>query len=117
MLAQVNLPPLMVDRIIEATLNVNPDLLGVYLVSSEARVPLEAMECFGREKDLIILAHERTPATTTALKEGRLAAVITQDTGHLVRSAVRILRAKCENRSAVTSQERIRIEILIAENL
>lgn len=104
-------------RIIETTLNANADLLGVYIIGSEARVPLEAMERLGHGKDLIVLAHERTPTTTNALKEGKLAAVITQDTGHLVRSAVRILRAKCENRSAVSSQERIRIEILIAENL
>lgn len=104
-------------RIVETTLNTNADLLGVYIVGSEARVPLEVMERLGHARDLIVLAHERTPTTTSALKEGKLAAVITQDTGHLVRSAVRILRAKCENRSAVTSQERIRTEILIAENL
>lgn len=104
-------------QIIETTLTANPNLLGIYIIGSEARVPLEAVERLGHDRGLIVLAHERTPSTTSALKEGRLAAVITQDTGHLVRSAVRILRAKCENRSAVASQERIRIEILIAENL
>lgn len=104
-------------RIVETTLNANANLLGVYIIGSEARVPLEAMERLGHSRGLTVLAHERTPSTISALKEGKLAAVITQDTGHLVRSAVRILRAKCENRSAVASQERIRIEILIAENL
>ncbi|MBL4615203.1 MAG: LacI family DNA-binding transcriptional regulator [Magnetovibrio sp.] len=104
-------------KIIETTLNANANLLGVYIIGSEARVPLEAMERLGHDRHLTVLAHERTPSTTSALKKGTLAAIITQDTGHLVRSAVRILRAKCENRSALASQERIRIEILIAENL
>ena len=57
------------------------------------------------------------PASVADLAEGLLDAVVTQDPGHLVRSAVRILRAKCENRAIVASQERIRIEILIEENL
>ena len=30
---------------------------------------------------------------------------------------IRILRAKCENRTTLASQERIRTEILIAENI
>jgi LacI family transcriptional regulator len=51
------------------------------------------------------------------LARGDIAAVIHQDPGHLVRSAVRILKAKCDNRATLASQERIRIEILIAENL
>lgn len=104
-------------RIVGTMLKANANLLGVYIVGSEARVPLEAMEKFAQNRDLVVLAHERTPSTISALNEGKLAAVITQDTGHLVRSAVRILRAKCLNRIAVTSQERVRIEILIAENL
>jgi LacI family transcriptional regulator len=49
--------------------------------------------------------------------DGRLDAVITQDTGHLVRSAIRVLQARCDGRDIVTSQERIRIEIILRENL
>jgi LacI family transcriptional regulator len=55
--------------------------------------------------------------TEDALRAGELDAVISQDPGHLVRSAVRIMRARCEKRRTLASQERIRIEILVAENL
>jgi LacI family transcriptional regulator len=65
----------------------------------------------------VIIAHERTPFTETGLQTGQIAALITQDPGHLVRSAVRILRARCDHREVLASQEKIRIEILIRENL
>ena len=63
------------------------------------------------------IAHERTPFTEMALRKGTLDAVITQDTGHLVRSAIRKLRAKTDMRETLNSQERIRIEILLRANL
>jgi LacI family transcriptional regulator len=106
-------------RIIETTLAAHKDLGGIYIMGSEARLPLEALaeiQAKGKTHPITI-AHERTPATLAALRSGTLDAVITQDPGHLVRSAVRILRAKCENRQTVASQEKIRIEILILENL
>jgi len=93
------------------------DMEGFYIMGSEARVPLEALAAHGPRAAPVAIAHERTPATVAALRAGLLDAVVTQDPGHLVRSAVRILRAKCENRAIVASQERIRIEILIEENL
>ena len=65
----------------------------------------------------VIVAHERSPFTEAALMSGQIDALITQDPGHLVRSAIRILRARCENREVLASQEKIRIEILIRENL
>ena len=65
----------------------------------------------------IIVAHERTPFTEGALLANRIDALITQDPGHLVRSAIRILRARCDRRDIIASQEKIRIEILIRENL
>ena len=104
-------------RIVATTLAAHPDLVGVYIMGSEARLPLEALCAVQTRARHILIAHERTPATLAALRSGQLDAVITQDPGHLVRSAVRILRAKCENRQPVASQEKIRIEILIQENL
>jgi len=44
-------------------------------------------------------------------------AVITQDLGHIVRSALRVLRATSDARAVVLSQERIRIEVILRENL
>ena len=104
-------------KIVKTVFDTHPELVGVYVVGSEARAPLEAIENFGYSRKLVAIAHERTPTTVAALKDGRIDAVVTQDPGHLVRSAVRILRAKCENRTTLASQEKIRIEILLAENL
>ena len=104
-------------RIVETALNAHTDLVGVYVITSEARAPLQAIGQCRKSRDLVVIAHERTPTTVAALKEGRIDAVVTQDPGHLVRSAVRILRAECENRATLASQEKIRIEILLAENL
>ena len=104
-------------RIVDTALNTHPDLIGVYVIGSEARMPLQAIGQSDKSRDLITIAHELTPTTGAALKDGRIDAVVTQDPGHLVRSAVRILRAKCENRTTLASQEKIRIEILLAENL
>ena len=93
------------------------DIVGVYLMGQEARVPLEALKTISRCSDTMIIAHERTPSTESALKEDLIQAIIAQDPGHLVRSAIRVLRAHSEKRPTLGSQERIRTEILIAENL
>ena len=54
---------------------------------------------------------------TELLQDGEIDALITQNVGHLVRSALRVLRAKCDGASIFAAQERIRIDIVIRENL
>ncbi len=104
-------------RIIRNSLASQQNIAGVYIASSEARVPLEVVtEVFTKEKPVII-AHERTPFTEAALRSDQVDALITQDPGHLVRSAIRILRARRDRREILASQEKIRIEVLIKENL
>ena len=105
------------DRIIRAAFARNPDIAGVYILSSEARVPLQTVTQLTLGGHRLVIAHERTPFTTAALLSRQIDALITQDPGHLVRSALRILRARCDRREVLASQERIRIEILFAENL
>ena len=48
---------------------------------------------------------------------GTIDAVINQDPGHEVRSAVRVLIAKADNVPLIESQERIRIDIFLRDNL
>ena len=105
------------DRIIRASFASNPDILGVYILSSEARVTLQTVTQLTATGHRPVIAHERTPFTEAALLSKQIDALITQDSGHLVRSAIRILRARCDRREVLASQEKIRIEILIAENL
>ena len=58
-----------------------------------------------------------TPYAREALHAGTMDAVITQNVGHVVRSALRVLRAKTDRVPINLSQEQIRIEIVIRENL
>lgn len=104
-------------RVLQTACTAFPDVTGLYLMGMEARQALEALDSMASLPELVVIAHERTPSTETALRSGRLDAVIHQDPGHLVRSAIRTLRAQCDNREPLASQERIRVEILIAENL
>ncbi len=102
------------QRILTASFTSHPDITGLYVLASEARMPLQRVPLSAHP---VIIAHERTPYTEAALQSGQIAALITQDPGHLVRSAIRILRARCDRREVLASQEKIRIEILIRENL
>jgi len=105
------------DLIIRRTLQHNPDTVAVYVLSSEARVPLSAVWSAQGSRPLTVVVHERTPFSEQALMDERIDAVIAQDPGHAVRSALRIMRARADHRELLASQERIRIEVLLKENL
>lgn len=105
------------QEIIESTVRNNADLMGVYVMSSEARPPLSVVNELVGNADLVKIAHERTPYTESELKSGNLDGIIAQDPGHLVRSAVRKLKATVDRRQAKGSQERIRVEVILRTNL
>ena len=103
--------------IIENAYRHHKDIVGVYVMASEGRQPLSALIANEHVHNQVISAHERTAFTESALRGQSLDAIIAQSPGHLVRSAVRTLRARCDGTEPVASQERIRIEILLRENL
>ncbi|MEM6387109.1 MAG: LacI family DNA-binding transcriptional regulator [Pseudomonadota bacterium] len=94
-----------------------PDLKGIY--SSAAGNPglIQFLEAKGPQRDLVVIAHELTPASRAALRSGTFDAIINQDTGHIVRSATRLLRATLDKVPFDATQERIRIDIYLKENL
>ena len=92
-------------------------IVGAYVLSSEARLSLEAIAEVSDLRAQIVVAHERTRFSEALLTDGQLDAIIAQNPGHLVRSALRVLRARCDNREPIASQEEIRTEILVRENL
>lgn len=104
------------DDIVRKLIKTRPDLCGIYILGSEARLPLEAMNRYANDKKFVVIAHELTEFTKTQLADGHLDAVISQNTGHLVRSCVRRLKAMYEGTTPISSQEQVRIEILIKEN-
>ncbi|MGB2407867.1 MAG: LacI family DNA-binding transcriptional regulator, partial [Paracoccaceae bacterium] len=80
------------EQIIKLSLKANPDMVAIYVMSSEARIPLEVIKAIKHPAHTIKIAHERTPFTQQALLDGALNGVVAQDTGHLVRSAIRRLK-------------------------
>ena len=94
-----------------------PDLVGIYSSSAGNASLIQFLSESKISKDLVIIAHELTPLSREALIRGTFDAIISQDSGHLVRSAVRLLRATSDKIPFNRAQERIRIDIYLKENL
>lgn len=104
-------------RIIARQVERNDDIVGLYVMSSEARAPV--VQC-ARSCDLAsltVVAHERTPFSEQALRSGDIDAIIAQNPNSAVRKAVRMLRTRSENREPDLKQENLRIEVLLKDNL
>lgn len=95
----------------------HPDLAGVYSMGGGNSVLVRMLADAAFARRPYFIAHELTPSTRLGLTSGVIDAVITQDLGHILRSAIRMLRAGRDARPIVPEQERIRIEILVKDNL
>ncbi len=95
----------------------HPDLLGIYNVGGGTAGITAALEAGGRAKHTVFIAHEVTEGSRRALIRGTIDVIINQDPGHEVRSAVRVLMAQADNVPLIESQERIRIDIFMRDNL
>lgn len=104
------------DTLARATAT-HADLKAVYSMGSGNAIMLEALRESAAGLDLVVVAHDLTPVTRQALVDGEVDAVIAQNVGHLARSALRVLRAKCDDAGIYEAQEQIRIEIVMRENL
>lgn len=109
--------PARMAAVVQTALGSTSDIAGVYSLSTGNDALLAVLRDSGLLDRLVVIAHELTPVTRAALEAGEIDAVITQNTGHLVRSAIRVLQARCDGREILASQERIRIEIILRENL
>lgn len=90
---------------------------GVYQLGSGHRALTQAIDDLGLTGQLVVIGHELTPHARDALIAGKMDAVITQNVGHLVRSALRVLRAKTDKSPIDAGQEQLRIEVVLRENL
>ncbi|WP_325166439.1 LacI family DNA-binding transcriptional regulator [Thermohalobaculum xanthum] len=109
--------PARMERVITEVASGRERLVGIYSMGSGNSTLLAALRRSGRLGELIVIAHELTPTTRQALLENEIAAVIAQNVGHLVRSALRVLRNICDDLPIFEAQERVRIEIVLRENL
>jgi LacI family transcriptional regulator len=102
--------------LISDCLAANPTLAGIYNLGAGNRGLIQALST-GNRADLCVIAHELTVETRAALETGLVDAVLNQDAGHEVRSAIRVLRAKADGLPVIAAQERIRLDIFIKDNL
>ncbi len=109
--------PDLIQELLPDVFEAYPDICGIY--SSAAGNPglIRFIEETGRQDDLVVVAHELTPCSRLALGTGVFDAIISQDTGHIVRSATRLLKATADQVPFDSTQERIRIDIYLRENM
>jgi LacI family transcriptional regulator len=94
-----------------------PRLVGIYSMGSGNQFVRNALRRSARGAELSVIVHELTPPTRAGLLAGEIDAVISQNVGHLVRGTLRVLRSLSDGVPIFEAQERIRIDILMRENL
>lgn len=106
-----------IARAVEAMLRSAPGVAGIYSLGAGNRALTRTLRRIGRLDGMTIVAHELTAHNRDAVRSGAIDAVITQNVGHVVRSALRVLRAHTDDMPIDAAQEQIRIEVVIRENL
>lgn len=103
--------------LVRQLLKEHPDLAGLYNIGAGTRGTISALGASGRASEIVFVGHELTPHTREALEADVLDAVIAQDPGHEIRSAIRVLKALCDGVPIIEGQERIRIDVFLKDNL
>jgi len=103
--------------IMKTVMSNNRDIKGIYALGAGNAAILDVLRATGRLGACTLIMHELTPVTRAALEANEVDAVIMQNVGHLVRSSIRVLRAFVDKSAILDSQEKIRIEIVMKENL
>jgi LacI family transcriptional regulator len=109
--------PDVVERLVSALFSGRDDIVALYSLGAGNRGLVRAMERLPAKLRPVVIAHELTETTRSALTSGLIDAVLNQDAGHEVRSAIRVLKAKADGLPVVAAQERIRIDIFLKDNL
>jgi LacI family transcriptional regulator len=105
-----------VRHAVTAALDAETEIIAIYSLGAGTRGLIEALPDREQRK-LAVVAHEVTEHSRQALAEGLFDAVINQDCGHEVRSAIRVLKARADGLMPISAQERIRIDIFLKDNL
>lgn len=108
--------PTLLEAVAETVRNGGPPG-GIYLLGSGTRHLAEVLGAFRFPERPVVVSHDLTPFARDALRSGWLDVVVTQNIGHLARSALRVLRARADGLEIDQGQERLRIEIVTRENL
>ncbi|SFP07865.1 LacI family transcriptional regulator [Cohaesibacter marisflavi] len=80
-------------QVVQDILSQSSDLIGIYNIGAGNRGLIEALEERGREKDIIVVAHELTKHTRNALISGTIDALINQDSRAEIELAIASMKA------------------------
>ncbi len=105
------------ERLAAELLRAQPRLVGIYSAGAGNAGIAAALQASGRAREVVFVAHELTPPARRCLLDGTLDAVLQQDPGHEIRSALRIALALQVGEPVIADQERIRIDIYLRDNL
>ncbi len=105
------------ERITRDMLEANTSLAGIYSASAGNVGILRALEKIDPARRPVLIVHELAPPVRKALIQGQIDAVINQNPEHEARSAVRVLKALSDGHPIVESQEKIRTDIFLRDNL
>ncbi len=95
----------------------HPRLRAIYSIGAGNEGISAALKAAGRAAELVFVGHELTAAARADLLDGTMDAVIHQDAGHEIRSALRQALARVTHEPVHADQERIRIDIYLKDNL
>jgi LacI family transcriptional regulator len=93
------------------------DIVGLYNVGAGTQGVANALSEAGRDKKVVFVAHDVTALTRRLLLQGVMDAAISQNPGHEARAAVRVLLALARGEPILREQEKIRIDIVMRDNL
>lgn len=105
------------EPLVTTLLAQHPQLIGLYSLGAGNRGISAALREAGRARDVVFVGHELTPHARRELLAGTMDAVINQDAGHEVRSALRQALSRLTREPVSSDQERIRIDIYVKDNL
>ena len=105
------------ENLMMRLLNDHPDTVGLYNVGAGTAGVAKALIETGRAGQLVFVGHDVTVLTRKLLLQGVMDAVISQNPGHEARAAVRVLLALARGEPILSEQEKIRIDIVMRDNL
>ena len=105
------------DPLLPVVFEKNSEIVGIYSSAAGNGGLIEFLEKDTSSRDVVVIAHELTQTSRTALSKGTFDALISQDSGHIIRSAIRVLKSAADKLPIDPKQERIRIDVYLSENL
>ncbi|MCR9215041.1 MAG: LacI family DNA-binding transcriptional regulator [Proteobacteria bacterium] len=109
--------PDLLESLLPGAFEMTPDITGIYSSAAGNAGLINFLRQNNLDHKIIVVGHELTPLSRNALEHDTFNAIISQDTGHLIRSTVRVLRAKSDSLPINLPQERIRIDVYLKENM